>query len=321
VNGALDARGLAAAYLLDLVAGDPRHAPHPTRAIGWTILRAERALRNPQASPRGALVAGTMLALAVTGGTYLVTSLVLGAARRCDRRIATLLNIVLAQTTLATRDLLAEADAVARALERDDLPGARERVARIVGRETSALEPSEIARATIETLAESLCDGIIAPLCVLTALDIPAAMTFKAISTLDSMLGHIEAPYTHFGRASARLDDLANFVPARLTALAIVIVAALTTGSARQAWSIWQRDGGRHRSPNAGQCESAMAGALGVRLGGTNVYDGHAYEGALLGAEFRPPSPADVRRAMRLTLLVSLLAALSATLLRARLDG
>lgn len=308
----LGARALAAAYLLDLIVGDPQGAPHPTRAMGWAIARAERLARRHARGPQAELLAGALVAVAVAGGSYAASAGALALAARLDRRLATALDVVLAAATIATRDLLAEARTVLAPLERGDLPAARERLARIVGRDTAGLDAAEIARAAIETIAESLCDGIVAPLCVLALLGTPAAFAFKAISTLDSMIGHIEPPYRYLGRASARLDDLANYLPARLTALLIVVAAAASGHGAGAACSLWLRDGGRHRSPNAGQSEAAMAGALGVRLGGTNYYEGTAREGALLGAELPPPAPADLRAALEIARLVSFLAALAA---------
>jgi adenosylcobinamide-phosphate synthase len=258
------------------------------------------------------MLAGGALAGIVVGATYAATELLLLGAEQRDPRLSKALAVLLAWTTLATRNLLDEADAVVRALEHDDLRAARARLSRIVGRDTTDLSESEIARATIETLAESLCDGVIAPLCALVAGGVSSAMVFKAISTLDSMIGHIESPYTFFGRAAARLDDVANFIPARLTALLIVAVSSYPS----RATTVCLRDGKRHRSPNGGHCEAAMAGALGVRLGGANRYDGVVRDTPLIGAELRTPNVADIRKAMRVTLLASLAGALLATFAR-----
>jgi hypothetical protein len=165
-------------------------------------------------------------------------------------------------------DPIVEASAVTARLEYGDVCGAQRYVARIVGRDTAQLDAPEIARATIETLAESACDGIIAPLLALAIGGVPLALAFKAASTLDSMIGHIEPPYTFLGRASARLDDVACYLPARITAFLIAGCAPLVGADARRAFAVLRADGHRHRSPNAGRPEAAMAGALGVRLGG-----------------------------------------------------
>jgi adenosylcobinamide-phosphate synthase len=217
-------------------------------------------------------------------------------------------QVLIAWSALATRSLLDEARGVIKALEAGDLRKARNRVARIVGRDTNHLNESEIATAVIETLAESACDGIVAPLFWMAAGGLPCAMAYKAINTLDSMIGHPEPPYRYFGRFAARLDDVVNIVPSRLTALAIVAAAAITNCHARRSFDIWRRDGSRHASPNAGQSEASMAGALGVCLGGARSYDGEPYEAPLLYAEGRPASVADARTAMSLVAIVSGLA-------------
>jgi adenosylcobinamide-phosphate synthase len=215
------------------------------------------------------------------------------------------LQVLLAWTTLATRSLLDGAGIVTRALEAGDLDRARRRLSRIVGRDTAHLSESEIATAVIETLAESCCDGIVAPLFWLAAGGVPCAMAYKAVNTLDSMIGHPEPPYRYFGRVAARLDDAANLVPARLTALGIAVGSEMRGLDGARALRIWRRDGGKHASPNAGQSEAAMAGGLGVRLGGLRTYDGNPHEAPVLHAEGRPPSVRDARAAMSLVAMVS----------------
>ena len=315
---------LAGGALLDALAGDPRWLPHPVRAMGAATSLGERVARRwTVGDARRELFAGGVLTLAVVASSYALPRVALGLVARVDRRAALALGIALAWTTLAARDLLAESAAVIAALEAGDLPRARARVARIVGRDTAHLDASEIARATIETLAESACDGIVAPLCALACGGVPLAFAFKAASTLDSMIGHIEAPYTAFGRVAARLDDVACFVPARVTALAICAIAPRDTDGSgvRSAWRTWRRDGRAHASPNAGQSESAFAGALGVRLGGANVYDGVAHAAPRLGPEFRAPDASDVRRARRAVVRVTIVVALALCALRVWIDA
>jgi adenosylcobinamide-phosphate synthase len=182
------------------------------------------------------------------------------------------------------------------------------RLARIVGRDTAHLDTEEINRAVIETLAESASDGIIAPLYHMALGGVPLALAYKAVNTLDSMIGHADASYFYFGKAAARLDDAANLIPARLTALGIVVASRfIDEASPHSAWKIWQRDGGKHMSPNAGQPESAMAGALHTRLGGGNVYDGEVVPSSVMGREFSPPSLALTKKAIQLVSLVTLL--------------
>ncbi|HTV73655.1 MAG TPA: adenosylcobinamide-phosphate synthase CbiB [Candidatus Acidoferrales bacterium] len=311
-----DARMLFVAYLFDLLVGDSPRVPHPVRAIGAVATTFERVLRRATpATPRSELIAGGVLWATVTATTWAATRATLRSAKRLGMPAEVLVNLWLAQTTLATRNLLDEVYAVERALEQDDLPLARVRLARVVGRDTADLDHSEIARAAIETLAESLCDGVIAPLCALAVFGIPGAMAFKAISTLDSMIGHPEPPYTFFGRAAARADDMANYVPARTAAL-FIAAAATSRRAGGRALRMCFRDGGLHASPNAGRCEAAMAGALGVRLGGVNRYDGIVRNAPPLGAEFRRPAGADIPLARRFVFAASLMGMIFAVVIR-----
>jgi adenosylcobinamide-phosphate synthase len=247
-----------------------------------------------------------VLTIGVVGISYLSTAKAIEWAGRPA-------EILLGWTCLATRNLIDESLAVLRALQSGDIPGARMRLSRIVGRDTDALSETEIHRAVIETLAESACDGIVAPLFYLGLGGVPLAMAYKAVNTLDSMIGHADERYFYFGKAAARLDDVANYLPARLTAFAIAVAAGSRGGSALR---IWRRDGAKHKSPNAGQPESAMAGALQVRLGGENSYAGERLSTPLLGAEFGPTERHHVVTAVRLVVTVSLLGFSAAILLR-----
>lgn len=293
----MTASQLTLAYTLDLVAGDPEWFPHPVRWFGCLIGLGERWSRGFGRGANGEVFAGAVLTVAVASCGWL-----LGRPKNKTWQV------LLAWTALATRSLLDEAGAVIRAIEADDFDLARQRLARIVGRDTAGLSETEICRAVIETLAESTCDGIVAPLFWLTVGGTSAAMSYKAINTLDSMIGHPEPPYVYFGRIAARLDDGANFVPARLTALGIVAAAKFQGLDAGRGLQIWRRDGNRHASPNAGQSEAAMAGVLGVRLGGASSYDGHPHQAPLLYPEARPASVRDARAALSLVAIVSGLA-------------
>jgi adenosylcobinamide-phosphate synthase len=205
--------------------------------------------------------------------------------------------------------------AVGRALETGSLDDARLAVARIVGRDTAQLSEAEVVRATVETVAESTSDGIVAPLFFLVLGGAPLALAYKAISTLDSMVGHLDEQYRYFGWASARLDDVANWIPARLTALVIVVSASVVfrNGERRKrAWHVLWRDGKKHPSPNGGRPEAAMAGALGVQLGGTNFYEGVPSARPVLGESVRSLSPPCIDEALRVMWVVFALTALLA---------
>jgi adenosylcobinamide-phosphate synthase len=266
---------LAIAYALDLLVGDPEWFPHPVRGFGWLTGTGERFLRPFTSGPASEMLAGATLTISVAS---------VGWALGRPKSFAW--QVLIAWTALATRSLLDEARAVIRALQADDLDLARRQLARIVGRDTAHLDATEISRAVIETLAS-------------------CAMSYKAINTLDSMIGHLEPPYRYFGRSAARLDDGVSFIPARLTALCIVAAATFRGLDAAAARRIWLRDGDLHASPNAGQSEAAIAGALGVRLGGPSSYDGVPHDAPVLHANGRPASLDDAKSALSLIALVS----------------
>lgn len=277
---------LALACALDLAIGDPAGWPHPVRAFGAVIARVDRA-RDRGASARRALAAGALLA-----GVLVVTAALAG---RLAERHAPVVGVVLGASSLAYRGLDDAVAAVQHALVRDDLPGARRALGAIVGRDVDRLDAREVSAAALESLAESFCDGVVAPLLWLRAGGVGGALAFKAISTLDSMIGHREPPYTFFGRVAARTDDLANALPARIAALALAAVAR-DMPSRRRAVATALRDAPAHPSPNAGWPEAALAGALGVRLGGPAWYDGVRMERPALGAAFAMPQVADLAR-------------------------
>jgi adenosylcobinamide-phosphate synthase len=296
---------LALAYALDWLIGDPMWLPHPVRWMGLMI-RGERLLRRFAHTPRGEFVAGLLLTTVVVGVFGGGSWRLLLWLRGWNPTLAFTVSVYLAASTLATRSLLDEARAVRRSLVNGDLLCARQQVGRIVGRDTHNLDESEVTRAVIETLAESASDGIVAPMFYLAIGGVPAVMAYKAISTLDSMIGHRGKQYEFFGKCAARLDDAANFVPARLSGVLLVLAAWTLHLDWRGAGAIMRRDGGKHKSPNAGHPEAAMAGALGVRLGGTNFYDGEAHEGQYLGDAYGPLDQQALRNALRLTTYVSL---------------
>ena len=299
---------LVAAFLVDQLCGDPEWMPHPVRLIGHAITRGESGLRREGQSATSELLSGAGLTIAVVASSYWGTVLILKLVRRCSFW-ATVTELFLAGSCLAVCSLKQEAAAVIDLQQAGALSDARTRLARIVGRDTQNLDGSDVSRAVIETLAESSCDGIVAPMFYMALGGVPLAMAYKAINTLDSMIGHTDSRYYYFGKAAARLDDAANFLPSRLSALAIAGAALVSGGTdAAVAWRTWRRDGSRHRSPNAGQPESAMAGALHVRLGGGNVYSGEWIPAPVLGHEFAPPTPAKAVSAIRLVSISSFIA-------------
>jgi adenosylcobinamide-phosphate synthase len=293
---------LPMAYLIDSFAGDPEWFPHPVRFMGMAITNGERVVRRSGDNACREFFAGTALAVGVIASSYYLIRIVLRLAYRRSQLLGCSAEMVLAWTCLAARNLQQEEQAVSEALRQEDIVLARERLGRIVGRDTHSLDENEISRALIETLAESASDGVVAPILYLAMGVVPLAMAYKAVNTLDSMIGHRDPRYLYFGKAAARIDDAANYIPSRVTALSMIAASALLANAGpRAAWDVWLRDGGKHKSPNAGQPEAAMSGALRVRLGGDNRYDGELISSPRMGEEFPDSSPAKAREAIRLT--------------------
>ncbi|MGI8910272.1 MAG: adenosylcobinamide-phosphate synthase CbiB [Rubrobacteraceae bacterium] len=287
----LRSRQVAGALLLDSLFGEPPARLHPVVWMGRTISLAERRAFAWK-SPRERLIFGSVLAFSLPVFVFAVAG---AAIRLTPKPLRWLPETVLLSSALSMRGLDHAATAVERELERGDLDAARARVGEMVGRDTEALSGKEVARAAVESVAENTSDGVVAPMLYGLLFGASGALTYKAINTLDSMVGYREAPYTELGRASARLDDLANLVPARLTVLA----AAIASGRPAATFSSARRYGPLTSSPNAGWAEAAFAGALGLQLGGTNSYGGVAREGQILG-DGRLPRPEDIRRAVSL---------------------
>lgn len=282
---------IASSVALDAFVGDPPLLPHPVSFIALAAKIGEPRLR---AWIRNEYLSGSVL----SAGLIVAVSAIAAQAQRAPK----ILRSIVGASTLAARSLIEHADRVCIALEKNDLMLARDAVGRIVGRDTTNLNESEIARATIETLAESFCDGVVAPLVFLSTGGLPGALAYKAVNTLDSLIGHIEEPYTRFGWFAAKLDDVCNYAPARIAALALLLAGQMLFGTGLSAFRVWKRDCRKHRSPNAGHTEAAIAGVLRVRLGGSSTYERIMHEGALLGSEFARPKVSDVRRAMHLVI-------------------
>ena len=300
---------LAVACVLDAAVGDPRWFPHPVRWMGSLINGCDRCVHRLLLSPCKQRMAGVLLAVALPTGAYAAGALLIWFGSSIGPLWGSLVTVLLAWTTLAARDLIDHVGSVQRALQSVSLMEARAAVAKIVGRDTEEMAESDIVRATVETIAESTADGIIAPLFYLVLGGAPLALAYKAVSTLDSMIGHLDDRYRWFGWASARLDDLANFLPARITALLLVLSVGIVSRSwpaMQRAWQILLRDGGQHPSPNSGRPEAAMAGALGVQLGGINHYDGLPIERPCLGDPDQSLTRAHIGMALTLMLWTSL---------------
>lgn len=293
---------LLPAVVLDLLLGDPHWMPHPVRWMGRTISALERLLRRlfPK-TPAGERGAGILLALALPALFGGGSALMLWGLGRLSPWLSWAAQLWFTYQLLAARSLQKESMAVYPPLKAHDLEGARQAVSRIVGRDTQALDETGVAKAAVETVAENTCDGVTAPLIFLFLGGLPAGMAYKAVSTLDSMVGYKNDKYRWFGWASARLDDLLNFIPARLSGLFLCLGAALLPGcSGRRAWTIFWRDRKKHASPNSAHTEAACAGALEVQLAGDASYFGKLVHKPTLGDPIRPVEPEDIPRACRL---------------------
>ena len=267
------------AFLADWVLGDPQKWPHPVRLIGRAINWLEGRLR-PRAgeSPARLLLAGTLTALAVVAAAMLLAGLLLWAAASIWSFLWFLAAFYLLYSAFCLKELYRQTWRVEKALNGGFLSEARQNLAWVVGRDTAQLDERGVRRALIETLAENLSDGLVAPMFYLALGGPVLTWGYKAVNTLDSMIGYKNSRYLFFGRFAARLDDLANFIPARLTALLLIWAARLQGRDWRAAWRVWRRDGHLHSSPNSGQPEAAMAGALDVWLGGPAHYGGLLYD-------------------------------------------
>jgi adenosylcobinamide-phosphate synthase len=294
-TAAANAAGLVLGYALDLAIGDLRRW-HPVAGYGRLAGALER---RTYADDRTAGLRHTGIAVGVPVALA-------GAAALATRRRPVLRALVTAAVTwtvLGGASLRREARAMATALREGDLSGARRRLPHLCGRDPSTLDTSGLARATVESVAENTSDAVVAPLVWGAVAGLPGLVGYRAVNTLDAMIGHRNPRYARFGTAAARADDVANLVPSRLTAVLTAAAAPTVDGSpVRAAWT-WLRDGTQHPSPNAGQCEAAMAGALGVRLGGRNVYFGRTEDRPRLG-DGRPPSAGDIDRAATLSMVV-----------------
>ncbi|HTZ17036.1 MAG TPA: adenosylcobinamide-phosphate synthase CbiB [Dissulfurispiraceae bacterium] len=328
---------LAAAFMLDLVIGDPRGLPHPVRIIGKGISSLEIFIRKCAKTARAERIGGAVLVVLIVMPVFLVTFalnwlIFRGIAAGGIPMVACMIAaVILTSTTIAVKDLIVSSKAAIDAVRRGTIAEARRSLSMIVGRDTAQLADKGILKAAIETLAENLSDGIVAPLLYFSLGGLPLAMAYKAVNTLDSMVGYKNERYINLGRFSARLDDLANFVPARISGLLIVLSVGLcrmffsarySISSARKALAIMLRDGRNHSSPNSGIPEAAMAGGLGVMLGGPSTYGGLLFEKPWIGDEVNHDYLAAAQCTLKIVMLASVLGlgvSLLITLLRSSL--
>ncbi|QSB12768.1 cobalamin biosynthesis protein [Natronosporangium hydrolyticum] len=301
----LRAWGLLAGFAADLLLGDPRRL-HPVAGFGQLAAALERRIYRDQRAAGVGYV--SLLTVAAAAAGYAGGAL----ARRGGRPPALLWQAALTWTALGGRSLTREAGAVAAALDRGDLATARTRLRSLCARDPDLLDAAGVARAAVESVAENTCDAVVAPLFWGAVAGPAGTAGFRAVNTMDAMVGYHTSRYERFGWAAARLDDAANWLPARVTAGLATLLAPVVGGSPRRAWRAWRRDGPGHPSPNAGRVEAAFAGALGRRLGGSaNRYGDHLDRRPSLG-DGAEPTAADIRRTIRLATAVGATSALLA---------
>ena len=292
---------MAIGFALDLLLGDPHNIPHPVRWIGALIAALESPLRRAfPATPTGERLAGTVLVVVVAGVSLGCACALVWLCGLFNWWLAVAVEGLICYQMLATKSLRDESMAVARELERGDVPAARQAVGMIVGRDTDSLDEQGIAKAAVETVAENTSDGVVAPLLYMALGGAPLAVLYKAVNTMDSMVGYKNERYRHFGTAAAKADDVLNFVPARFAGVLMCLAAPLARMDGGGAWRIFRRDRLAHPSPNSAHTEAACAGALGIQLGGGSVYSGRFVEKPTIGDATRPIECADIARANRL---------------------
>lgn len=308
----INSGALLLGFLMDLLLGDPQGWPHIVRAFGALIAWLERVL-YPMRNKRFAGFMLVAITLIVCAG---IPAALLFAAWRLSVWAYFLLETLLVWQLLAVKSLRVESDRVYTALAASDLPAAKHAVSRIVGRDTADLDASGVARAAVETVAENASDGVAAPLFYLMLGGAAVGCLYKAVNTMDSMIGYKNEKYLDFGRCAARLDDVLNFIPARLCALTMILASWFTGFDAKSAYRVWKRDRRKHASPNSAQTESVMAGALHLRLAGNASYGGVLHEKPTIGDDLRPIEPEDILRSHRILYATTILLVISILLVR-----
>jgi adenosylcobinamide-phosphate synthase len=306
------------AYLLDLIFGDPRWLPHPVRGMGKLTEYLEKKLRG---SISNQILSGAVLAITVVGLAYLGSFFAIRLAEQINRWAGFAISTVLIFTALSSRSLSKEARSVYQSLKSGSIKNARKKLSLIVGRDTQVLNQDEIIRATVETVAENSVDGIISPLFYAALGGAPLAIAYKAINTLDSMIGYKNERYLYFGWFSAKLDDIANYIPARLSILLVPLASLILRKRPLNTLCTILRDGKKSPSPNAGIPEAAFAGALGIQLGGVNYYQGKKVSKPILGVEAKQREEEHIIEAIHLMWVISSITFLGEVLILWYLSG
>ena len=305
-------------FIIDIILGDPYSLPHPIRAIGTLISKFEKFVRSRFNNLRKG---GVFLAVAVIVISTLAPLLILILCYRINVILGVAIESVMCWQLVAARCLQKESMKVYRAILENDTEKARKAVSMIVGRDTAVLDGNGIIKAAVETVAENTSDGVTAPMMYISAGGAALGFLYKAVNTMDSMIGYKNEKYADIGRFAARLDDLLNYIPSRLTALAMILSAYLLRLDGKNAFHIWKRDRRKHASPNSAQTESVCAGALDIRLAGDAYYFGELHKKEFIGDDIRPPESEDIRRANRLMYCTSVIVLIISAAARAFIFG
>ncbi|MDR1485904.1 MAG: adenosylcobinamide-phosphate synthase CbiB [Planctomycetaceae bacterium] len=297
------------AVVLDSIAGDPQNPFHPVRMIGYGISLGVKLHQNICVKlPVFSFIWGVLLTVTIVLTTYLATKYFIGFLNEIQTWCAYTGEVILCYFIIAPKALQIESMNVYQSIQADDLLNARKNLSRIVGRDTQHLEYPAIIKATVETVAENFSDGVIAPLFFVYIGGVPLGMAYKAVNTLDSMIGYRNETYEYLGKFAARLDDVVNFIPARISAFLLIAAVFATGNNTKQAFRIYWRDRYQHKSPNSAQTESVCAGALGLCLGGDNYYNGKLVAKPLIGDNLISPSPVHIITVNRLMFLATIFA-------------
>lgn len=318
MKGFIYALPMLVGFVIDIFIGDPYNFPHPIRAIGTLIAKLEKFVRSRFKNLRSG---GTFLALTVLIVSTLIPLAVLFVCYKINIFFGLAVESVMCWQLVAARCLQKESMKVCHAVEEKDIEKARQAVSMIVGRDTDVLDETGIVKAAVETVAENTSDGVTAPIMYIALGGAPLGFFYKAANTMDSMIGYTNEKYIDIGRFAAKLDDVMNFIPSRLTALVMILSAYLLGADGKNAARIWKRDRRKHASPNSAQTESVCAGALDIRLAGDAYYFGELHKKEFIGDDIRTPESEDIRRANRLMYCTSVIVLIVGAALRAAVFG
>ena len=286
--------------IIDCFLGDPKWLPHPVRLIGWFIARGEKQIRTKGGSPEQEYQKGLILSCLTIAAAFLLPLLLLLVLYKINETLGLIIHALLCWQIIAAKSLKTETMKVHYALANNNLKRAREELSYLVSRDTDSLDRSRIIKSTVETVSENTSDGVIAPLFFMLIGGAPLGFLYKAVNTLDSMIGYKNEKYIRFGRFAAKLDDAVNYIPARISAMVMIAASFLCGYNWRNAVKIYQRDRFNHPSLNSGQTEAVCAGALGIQIGGANYYFGKLVDKPTIGDNLRPVDTEDIIKANRL---------------------